>query len=150
MRFWKRESGDLEAMLRSSRPEPSGDFVTGLADRIRASRPRPRLDRVRIAFAGGLSLMVLAALASVGAVGYATAGAERAILVAGKAVGKNGGGQTTAQNNASKNQYKTTICHRTGSKKKPYQEITVSNNALPAHQQHGDIIPAPPSGCPTS
>jgi hypothetical protein len=43
---------------------------------------------------------------------------------------------------------KVTICHRTGSSSHPWVEITVSRNALPAHQAHGDIIPAPPGGCP--
>jgi hypothetical protein len=46
---------------------------------------------------------------------------------------------------------KTTICHATGSAKHPYVEITISNNALPAHRRHQDgrdIIPAPAAGCP--
>ncbi|PTA67709.1 hypothetical protein C8263_11395 [Deinococcus arcticus] len=43
-----------------------------------------------------------------------------------------------------------TICHRTGSATNPYNLITVSRNALDAHQGHGDIIPAPPEGCPTT
>ena len=45
---------------------------------------------------------------------------------------------------------KVTICHRTGSDSNPYVEITVSQNALPAHEAHGDIIPAPAGGCPTA
>jgi hypothetical protein len=43
---------------------------------------------------------------------------------------------------------KVTICHRTGSGTNPYVMITVSTNAIPAHTAHGDIIPAPPGGCP--
>jgi hypothetical protein len=45
---------------------------------------------------------------------------------------------------------KTTICHATGSATNPYVTITISNNALPAHQRHQDgrdIIPAS-GGCP--
>ena len=45
---------------------------------------------------------------------------------------------------------KTTICHRTLSAKKPYVKITVTKSVLKGHIAHpGDIIPAPPGGCPT-
>src|SRR3954452_5993764 len=46
---------------------------------------------------------------------------------------------------------KMTICHATHSSTNPYVEITVSNNAIPAHDRHQDdedMIPAPPGGCP--
>src|SRR3954454_24402977 len=48
---------------------------------------------------------------------------------------------------------KTTICHATGSATNPYVTITISNNAIPAHQRHQDgrdIIPAPAGGCPAA
>jgi hypothetical protein len=48
---------------------------------------------------------------------------------------------------------KTTICHATGSATNPYVEITISNNALPAHERHQDgrdIVPAPADGCPSA
>ncbi|MGH3080082.1 MAG: hypothetical protein ACRDNH_02965 [Gaiellaceae bacterium] len=35
---------------------------------------------------------------------------------------------------------KVTICHRTGSKKKPFHTIRVSRNALKAHLKHGDTV----------
>jgi hypothetical protein len=35
---------------------------------------------------------------------------------------------------------KVTICHRTGSKKKPFHTIRVSRNALKAHLRHGDSL----------
>ena len=44
---------------------------------------------------------------------------------------------------------KVTICHRTGSKKKPYRRITVSKNALKAHLRHGDIL-AGAGACPST
>lgn len=37
---------------------------------------------------------------------------------------------------------KVTICHRTGSKKKPFHTIRVSRNALKAHLKHGDVLGA--------
>lgn len=45
---------------------------------------------------------------------------------------------------------KVTICHKTGSAKNPYVEISISNNAIKdGHGTHvGDLIPAPEGGCP--
>ena len=44
---------------------------------------------------------------------------------------------------------KVTICHATGSHKKPYKKITVSKKSLAAHAKHKhDLIPAPVAGCP--
>jgi hypothetical protein len=48
-------------------------------------------------------------------------------------------------------QYKVTICHHTGSAKNPWEEISVSNQALGAHMAHGDFLvtdatPCPPAG----
>lgn len=47
---------------------------------------------------------------------------------------------------------KITICHKTGSAKHPYVEITISSNAAQnGHAKHqGDIIPAPKNGCPST
>jgi len=42
-------------------------------------------------------------------------------------------------------QGKTTICHSAGHK---YVEITVSNNAVPAHMRHGDTMPDEYGDCP--
>ena len=46
---------------------------------------------------------------------------------------------------------KILICHKTGSAKKPYVQISVSGNAAQdGHTNHaGDLIPAPKGGCPT-
>jgi hypothetical protein len=57
-----------------------------------------------------------------------------------------GGALTTA---SARTDGKTTICHRTTSKKSPYVKLRVSGKALSAHVKHAtDIIPAPKGGCP--
>jgi hypothetical protein len=40
--------------------------------------------------------------------------------------------------------HKVSICHRTGSKKKPFQVITIAESAVADHAAHGDLV-----GCPT-
>jgi hypothetical protein len=72
MRHWrkKREALDLEAELRANRPEASRELVHRLEARVRDSR-RSRAGSFRVAFAGALAAGVLAALASVGGLGYA-------------------------------------------------------------------------------
>ena len=76
-------------------------------------------------------------LATVGAAGLMLAGATMATA---SAVTADHGQQNE----------KVTICHATGSETNPYVEITVSENALPAHLRHQDgrdLVPAPATGC---
>ena len=82
MRSWRRnpESG-LEAELRSNRPEPSQELVNRLEGRVRSHRDA-RAGSFRVAFAGALAVGVLAALASVGGLGYAANGAGTAVTQA--------------------------------------------------------------------
>ena len=80
--------------------------------------------RARFAAAGAVALAV-AALASMGGVGYA------ARLVGGSNI------------SAAAAQYppsKVTICHHTHSQKNPFVTINVSERALPAHLGHGDTV----------
>ena len=79
MRSWRRnpESG-LEAELRSNRPEPSASSSTG-SRCVSGRTARRRAGSFRVAFAGALAVGVLAALASVGGLGYAATGAGQAV-----------------------------------------------------------------------
>jgi transposase len=78
MRFWRRNpEGGLEAELRSNRPEPSRELVNRIEARLRSHRER-RAGSFRVAFAGALIVGLMAALASVGGVGYAATGVSDA------------------------------------------------------------------------
>jgi hypothetical protein len=52
--------------------------------------------------------------------------------------------------NPAHHQYHITICHRVHHPHghDTFIEITIPVSAVPAHARHGDIIPAPPEGCP--
>jgi hypothetical protein len=104
-RFWKRgrHGFNLEAELRGTRPEPRRDFLNALEARVRAERPRPQLTSARIAFAAGLSAFILVALASVGGLGYAAAGASQALQAAKNLVDPSG--PTIASHEPSHTQY---------------------------------------------
>ena len=45
---------------------------------------------------------------------------------------------------------KVWVCHHTGSWKHPYHLIHISNHALPAHMNHGDVTPGADNSCPTT
>ena len=80
MRWRKRhEPFDLEAELRTSRPEPSPEFVQRLEARVR-NDGRTRVGSLRVAFVGGLTAVMLLTVASVGGVGYASSAAEDAAV----------------------------------------------------------------------
>jgi hypothetical protein len=79
-------------------------------------RLRSRL--LRAGLAAGATVLVFAALASVGA-----AVSPSATPAAGQQYGS-----------------KVTLCHRTGSKKNPFRTIRVSKSAVAAHLRHGDKL----------
>ena len=77
---------DIEKQLRKARPEPRGEFVASLSTRVRdEARPR-RYGAFRLAFAGGLTVVMLVALAAVGGVSYAAEAFVGAAEVLEKAV----------------------------------------------------------------
>ncbi|MBA2568501.1 MAG: hypothetical protein H0V11_04050 [Actinobacteria bacterium] len=80
---------NLETELRANRPEPSHEFVNRLEGRVREGR-RSRAGSFRVAFAGALAAGVLAALASVGGLGYAATATGSAVDKAKQAVKSHG------------------------------------------------------------
>jgi hypothetical protein len=68
---WKRNARgvDLEGELRRNRPEPRRDFVHALTSEIRGRRAQR--SSLRLAFVGGLTVVMLAAVASTGGMAQA-------------------------------------------------------------------------------
>ncbi len=107
MKSFKR-GDDLEQRLRRSRPEARDEFVQSLATEVRSERRRSRSSAFRIAFAGGLTAAMLAALASVGGLGYAASSAGNAW----KAVtGKHAVNQPAQSSAADQYAKKAPVCH---------------------------------------
>lgn len=147
MRFrFRNEDRELEAALRANRPAPRPEFVAALAERVESTAPKTQHSTLRLGFAGGLTAALLVALASFGGLGYAAAGAANAVQSLERVAKPSA--PKAVDVSAAQNQYarKVTICHHTGSKKNPTQTITVSENAVPAHQRHGDTIGPCPTG----
>jgi hypothetical protein len=76
---WRRnrKGFDVESELRANRPEPRQEFVHALATQIRGRR-RSR-GSLRLAFAGGLTTVLLAALAAAGGIGQAAAAVKAVV-----------------------------------------------------------------------
>lgn len=94
---------NLETELRANRPQPSDEFVNRLEGRVREGR-RSRAGSFRVAFAGALAAGVLAALASVGGLGYAATATGDAVDRAKKVV-KSSHGTLVVRKSPSRDQY---------------------------------------------
>lgn len=108
--FWNRgRSYEVEAALRASRPEPREEFLTSLAAHVRRERTGARTG-VRVALAGLLTVGLLAALAPVGAFGYASSAAKGIVNAASRVVAVQA--QPTATNTPARDQYGPTKRHK--------------------------------------
>ena len=85
--FWRRRgSFDLERELRANRPEPRPEFLRALVLRVRGegqAAPRGMRPRaLRLTLVGAVTAAMLAALASVGGLGYAASAVNQAFRTA--------------------------------------------------------------------
>lgn len=141
----------LETELRAATPRPRPRFEASLARRVRAARPGPAAG-VRVAVGLAATVATLGVFAGLGGLAHA-AGAARKVakVVAAPAAAARppAAPQAAAPPQAAAVPGMITICHATGSATNPYVEITISTAGLAGHGGHsGDIIPAPPGGCP--
>ena len=121
--FWKRRGAfDFEGELRAHRQgRPRPEFVDSTVSRIEADALRRR-SGLRVAFVGALTVMMLAAFASLGGLGTAAEWVDRAPAKVKKVFVPKA--PKVAKGTAAQNQYqpqgRVTICHRTGNPKRPY------------------------------
>jgi hypothetical protein len=113
--FWSRKrSYEVEAGLRENRPEPRDEFVTSLAEHVRAER-RSMRPRARLAVAGALTVALLATLAPVGALGSAGSAAKGLVNAATSVVGTHA--RPTAKRTPAQSQYKKKKCPKNTKRK---------------------------------
>jgi hypothetical protein len=103
-RHRKRQSFDLEGQLRQARPQPGRDFLQGLVSEVRARRQSRQ--SFRLAFAGGLTMVLFVALAAVGGIGYAATAPAKAVHAVVAAVSSDNG-TTLIQQSPACDQYVT-------------------------------------------
>src|SRR3954454_20144574 len=144
----------LEQELRAAAPEARALFVDELAARVRAQRFRMRASRARLVLALAFSALMIAALGVLGAPVYVAHAASAITQTSGNVItGKWGSSiprlaaaRGTSSSGTEQSVVATGICHRTSNG--GFQLIVVDANALDEHAAHGDIVPAPPWGCP--
>jgi hypothetical protein len=164
--FRKRRTADpIESMLVEHRAEPTEDFSRSLLARIRSERPSRvsgiRPARRRLALSAGLTALALVgATAAAGGVGAASHGVASLTHVsnvlglhtssaATPANTAKAGDDTDSDDGPGAHQYAVKICHATGSKTNPYDELTLSPQGAAAHllHHHGDFEDTG-GGCP--
>jgi hypothetical protein len=147
-KFWNR-SRRSAAEGPAYHPRPRPEFSQQLAARVHQSR-RSSFGRARLAYAGGLTAVLLVALGAFGGLGYAATGGKQAAKAATQLFSKGQEGKSSAGDLArfkapetpAQNQYRgqrCTIRHRTGNGR--FIIIEIAGEAVPAHMAHGDPPP---------
>jgi hypothetical protein len=165
MAIFRGRPKDLELgeELRRLRPEPRRELVDAIVARLPSLETPLRRTRAprRLALAAALTVGLAAATGAMGGVGKGASATAAAVQAVAKVVSPPPSepppsapaaapaAPPASVTTSSAGGNKVTICHLTGSTSNPWVVITVSTSAIPAHNDHGDIIPAPASGCPS-
>jgi hypothetical protein len=123
MKMWNKRHRplDLDALLHDERPEPREALLRALGEKTRGATPRaPR--RLQLAFAGGLTVVLLVGLSAVGGMSYAASTVRRAT---------HDGGWTKVTSAEGQYGHKVKMCHKG-------KTIDVDEHAVPAHLKQGD------------
>lgn len=125
--FWNRgRSYDVENALRRNKPQPRDEFVTSLAEHVRGERRRAR-SGLRVALAGVMTVALLAALAPVGALGYASSAAKGVVNAASRVAATHA--QPTVVHSPARDQYKKPKKCKKGTKRKGNKCVKVKKSA---------------------
>jgi len=140
----------LERELRAAAPEPRALFADELARRLHTQRFRSRPTSLRLGLALAFSSLMIVALGVLGAPGYVAHAATTLVHTATTALTGNGTTAPppgTAGATSGTDQYAVAhgICQRNGNQ---FVLVIVPAGDLDQHAARGDIIPAPPWGCP--
>ncbi|NUR76043.1 MAG: hypothetical protein HOQ28_07155 [Thermoleophilia bacterium] len=140
----------LEQELRAAAPQARALFVDEVARRLHAQRFAIRPSRLRMGLALAFSSLMIVALGVLGAPGYIAhaATAVRQAVTGGTVPGPTGSGTVVSSSGSDQYAVAHGICHRTGNATTPWALTIVSATLLDQYAAHGDIIPAPPWGCP--
>src|SRR5437588_587163 len=143
----------LEHELRAAAPQARALFVDEVARRLQSQRFRMRPTRARMGLALSFSMLMVVALGVLGAPGYAARAATAIVNTATSSLG-GGSSSPTAQGAATTGASSGTdqyailhgICDRGPNNQ--FTMLFVGAGDLDTHAAKGDIIPAPPWGCP--
>jgi hypothetical protein len=102
--MWHTKGLDLERELRRNRPEPRRDFIYALASEVRGHRRRR--GSLRLAFAGTLTVMMVAALGAAGGIGHAATAPKNAVAAVVSLVTSGGSGPSVVKISPAIDQYK--------------------------------------------
>jgi hypothetical protein len=153
MRFLRRQTDEIESMLRARRREPRDELVDAIVNRVAADSQPSRRPLVLAIAAAAIGIAMFGAF---GGLSYASSATQSVadVISAGPSAKPSkttsaGKGSSANQNSSpSTAQYtgKTTICHKLGNG--GFNLLSVNDNALPAHKAHGDTLPGPGGTCP--
>jgi predicted lipid-binding transport protein (Tim44 family) len=149
--------------LENERPQPPDEFVSAVADQLESNRAR-RARGWQVAFAGGLTTLLVLAFAMTGGIGYAASAvkdgttAVTTLVVGSSKADKadkpqnasqvNSGAQNSANNASSSNANSAAKGNQQSSARNQYQEKVVICHRPPGNPDNAHTISVSPNAVP--